>query len=205
MNSFPRPSQSNASTWRALRARALALLTGEGSVHRALLDRIGRSSANYVLVLGCGSTALVDALERRFRRAGVFAIDEDIPAFHRAIREAKRTGSRVNYDWSKLTSLPFPSDGIDVLVGRYLLARYPPDVALDVLKEACRVVRPGGEIYLVEPAAVRTWWNQNPKEGQQQYLGEYLLRKAGFKAYATAERIPTLRGPMTLFEAIKPL
>lgn len=197
-----RPTRSD-SPFRRWKARLAAHFSGEGAVHNALLRQVKQAQPNYLLVLGCGSLALVIALERRYRNAGVFAVDEDVPAFQRAVREARRTGSRVSLDWSRLTTLPFPTASVDVTVGRFLLTRYPPDVALDILREAARVVRPGGEIHLLEHGSVRTWWQSRPDD-KQRYLGEYLLQKAGFQAVRRTRRVLTLAGVITLFDAIKP-
>lgn len=203
MTSQPHHLAPSGPSFRRWKARLTATLSGEGATHAALLRQVKQARPNYLLVLGCGSLALVVALERRYRHAGVFAVDEDVPAFQRAVREARRTGSRVSLDWSRLTTLPFPTASVDVTVGRFLLTRYPPDVALDILREAARVVRPGGEIHLLEHGSVRTWWQSRPDD-KQRYLGEYLLQKAGFQAVCRTRRILTLAGVMTLFEALKP-
>ncbi len=204
MTMLPQHSARPDPSFQRWKARLAALVSGEGAAHSALLRQVKQSRPNYLLVLGCGSLALVIALERRYRQAGVFAVDEDIPAFQRAVREARRTGSRVSLDWSRLTTLSFPSGSVDVAVGRFLLTRYPPDVALDILRETARVLRPGGEVHLLEHGSVRTWWQGRPDD-QRRYLGEYLLQKAGFKAVRRTRRVLTLAGVMTLFEALKPV
>jgi ubiquinone/menaquinone biosynthesis C-methylase UbiE len=55
-------------------------------------------------------------------------------------------------------ALPFPDDVFDATVLRASLHHVPPARMVDALREARRVTRPGGELFVFEPLAEGAWF-----------------------------------------------
>ena len=115
-----------------------------------LVEALEPSSGDRVLDLGCGAghagfavafagarVMAVDASARMVETALALADDRDLKGY-----EAVR---------ADVGSLPFPDGSFDGVVSRYS-AHHWPDVA-GALREAARVVRPGGRVVIIDTIA----------------------------------------------------
>ncbi|WP_437780009.1 flavin reductase [Sorangium sp. So ce1097] len=103
------------------------------------------------LDLGCGTGRLTREMGRRCHEA--IGIDATTAMVERATQRAKALGlDNVTFREALATRLPFPDASFDVVTSSNLLLHVPEPGA--VLAEASRVLRPGGRLALLEPAAV---------------------------------------------------
>ncbi|MCK4341836.1 MAG: class I SAM-dependent methyltransferase [Phycisphaerae bacterium] len=144
-----------------------------------LYERIGRELrlAGRVLDLGCGACGLVKYLAQVYRQhvTGVDISSADFPKRPRSSRNA-----RIRYVRKDAAHLDFAAnESVDAVV--VLWALHEMKHARTILREAKRVLRPGGEILIVEfprdSLAQRLW-------GEDYYSPEELagmLDKAGYQ------------------------
>ncbi len=142
--------------------------------------RIGREVrlARTVLDLGCGSCDLVRYLAQTYGQ-NVTGIDIASWSFPR--QRKTRTGTRFHCRKQDASSLSFIGDGTaDAVVSMWAL--HEMERAEAVLKAAHRVLRPGGEIFLVDfprDSLAQKLWNEDyyrPEEARS------LLRSVGFES-----------------------
>lgn len=128
-----------AAHWDSVRAE----LVGARADVSALLGLL--DSTLVVGDLGCGTGHLAEALAPHVRR--VIAVDASTTMLDTA-RERLRSASNVDFRVGELEALPLESAVLDVAV-LSLVLHYAAD-PLRVLAEACRVLRHGGRLLVVD-------------------------------------------------------
>ncbi|HET6868595.1 MAG TPA: class I SAM-dependent methyltransferase [Solirubrobacteraceae bacterium] len=114
-----------------------------------VLERLVPVSGRDVVDIGCGPGALVRALAARgARMTGVEISESQLAA---AIRDDDGAGAR--YVVGLAERLPLEDASVDVVLFMRSLHHVPPADMLDGLREAARVLRPGGAVYIAEPLA----------------------------------------------------
>lgn len=121
----------------------------------------GRRSGVEIVEVGCGTGSLALALAAARGAAAVVAIDGDADALARARRkEAKRgragagggagAGGAVDWREGKAQGLPLRDASCDRVVMSLLLHHLSPADQRAALREAARVLRPGGRIHVAD-------------------------------------------------------
>jgi ubiquinone/menaquinone biosynthesis C-methylase UbiE len=82
--------------------------------------------------------------------AEVTGIDLSPAMLRRAERRREALGAKVALSRMDVTRLDFPDNSFDAAVSTFLFCVLPPDRQTSALRELGRVVRPGGEIRLLE-------------------------------------------------------
>ena len=114
-----------------------------------VLDRLVQPAGKDVVDIGCGPGSLVRALTARGARTiGVEISEEQLAA---ACRDDDGGGAR--YVVGRSESLPLDDGSLDAVVFMRSLHHVPPSDQLDALREARRVVRADGLVYVAEPLA----------------------------------------------------
>lgn len=114
-------------------------------MRRASLARLDVGTGDTVLLVGIGTGLDLPWLPPGPRYAGV---DLTPAMLERARRRAERDRRVLDLRLADASTLPYPSAGFDAVVMHLILAVVPDPVA--ALAEAARVVRPGGEIAIVD-------------------------------------------------------
>ncbi|MGN6869725.1 MAG: class I SAM-dependent methyltransferase [Solirubrobacteraceae bacterium] len=114
-----------------------------------VLERLVPVGGLDVVDIGCGPGVLVRALTARGARVTGIEISESQLAA--AIRDDDGSGAR--YAVGLAQRLPLADACVDVVVFMRALHHVPPADMLDGLREAARVLRPGGALYIAEPLA----------------------------------------------------
>jgi ubiquinone/menaquinone biosynthesis C-methylase UbiE len=125
-------------------------LAGVGRIHRRLLDQAGLRPGQRVLEIGCGTGNLLLAAKRAQPEAVVVGLDPDLAALARAHRKARRRGLAVQLDRGYADELPYADDSVDVVLSSFMLHHLPAGEREAALREALRVLRPGGALHLVD-------------------------------------------------------
>jgi SAM-dependent methyltransferase len=114
-----------------------------------MLDRLARPAGRDVVDIGCGGGALVRELTARGARVVGVEISEDQLA---AARD-QDDGRGARYVVGEAQHLPLAVSSADVAIFMRTLHHVPPADLPDALREASRVVRADGLVYVAEPLA----------------------------------------------------
>jgi ubiquinone/menaquinone biosynthesis C-methylase UbiE len=115
----------------------------------AVLERLVPVAGRDVVDVGCGGGALVRALLARGARVTGVEISESQLAAARAAEESDASGARYLVGLGQ--RLPLADGSVDVVVFMRALHHVAADDMLDALREAARVLRPDGALYIAEP------------------------------------------------------
>jgi ubiquinone/menaquinone biosynthesis C-methylase UbiE len=125
------------------------VLSRELASDLAMLERLVPVSGRDVVDIGCGGGVLVRALAARGARVtGVEITESQLAA---AVRDDNGSGAR--YVVGLAQRLPLEDASVDVVAFMRALHHVPPADMLSALREAGRVLRPGGVVYIAEPLA----------------------------------------------------
>jgi SAM-dependent methyltransferase len=174
----------------ALAATGAVLLAGSGTyLHTTLrgkfrawdgiLDRAELEGDEQLLDLGCGRGAVLIAAARRLPAGRAVGVDlwtadqsGNRPAATLANAAAAGVADRVDVRSADMTSLPFPDGSFDVVTSAMAIHNIPSGEGRHrALDEALRVLRPGGRLFIADPAPL--------VRGYAAHLGRGTLRPLG--------------------------
>jgi SAM-dependent methyltransferase len=110
----------------------------------SMLERLVELDGRSVVDIGCGSGSLARALAARGARVTGIETSEE------QLGDARARGDGVEYLVGRAEALPLADAGSDLVVFMRSLHHVPAPAAL---REAGRVLRPGGLVYVAEPLA----------------------------------------------------
>jgi len=140
--------------------------TGDGSkfarikashLSRQLEQAFGSESGLRLLDAGCGIGVMDELLKPAFPKISGFDISSE------SIRQASLRNPELSYRISDGASFPYPDEEFDAVFAVCVLHHIHPDQRAGFCREAARVVRPGGFIFLYEhnPLNPLTRWVVN--------------------------------------------
>ncbi|GAB3756869.1 class I SAM-dependent methyltransferase [Microlunatus parietis] len=125
-------------------------LAGVPRMHRSLLDQAAIGAGMAVLEIGCGTGNLIIRAARRHPGATFTGLDPDRIALANAERKVARRRLSIRFDVGYADALPYP-DGSQDRVLSSLMFHHLDEAGKDgALREAFRVLRPGGELHLLD-------------------------------------------------------
>ena len=188
-------------------------LLGVKAVHSNLIRQATIGTSHRVLEIGCGTGNLAIRAKRLNPDAEVVAIDPDPKALARARRKAQQSRFTLQFDSGFSEELPYPDASFDRVLSAFMLHHVQPDAKLLTVREACRVLKTGGSLHLVDFEEVQHRGHgfhgflasfihaQHGSSPQQIVLG--LMRDAGFKDSEEVARQTTILGQIIYYRAIR--
>jgi ubiquinone/menaquinone biosynthesis C-methylase UbiE len=169
-------------------------LLGVHRVHRRLIELAGVEPGHRVLEIGCGTGNLALRAQRMHPDAEVVGIDPDPLALARARRKAERAGLPVRWDRGKAGELPYADESVDRVLSAFMFHHLDDAEKKSALAEVRRVLRPGGQLHLVDIAG-----HDHGRIGRRMQRSEHLranvgegipdrMREAGLTDVRTGER-----------------
>jgi arsenite methyltransferase len=137
---------------------------GKRSVWKELLDDLGLRGDEQVLDIGCGRGAVLISAARRLPRGRATGVDiwrlRDQTGNSRVATErnaiVEGVSERVEIVDADARDLPFPPESFDVALSSLALSNIASDdERAKALREAVRVLRPGGQLRIVDDHAER--------------------------------------------------
>ena len=152
-----------------------------------VLERFVSLAGQDVVDVGCGGGGLVRALAARGAHTTGIEISESQLAT--AVREDGGTGAR--YLVGVAEKLPLADASVDAVVFMRALHHVPIAQMLDGLREAARVLRPAGVVYIAEPLAEGDFFELTSMVEDEREVRAAAQRTVADAAAAGLERVET--------------
>src|SRR5581483_4134605 len=189
----------------------VALLGGDAA-REQLLAHADLRATDRILDLGCGTGTLDVVIKRRAPRVDIVAIDPDPKALARARKKAARERLAIQFDEGFGDQLPYPPATFDRVLSSLMFHHLPAEEKANTLREVHRVLKPAGELDLMEIEA--------PGEHEPGFIERLLhshhqlkdnsaanvlaiMKEAGFGKAAKVGRRSQLFGGVAYYKAVK--
>ncbi len=177
-------------------------------LQRRLWPQVEIKPGSRVLDVGCGTGDDLIYLASHYRGLFLTGVDGDPKVLAMAKNKANNKNLIINFQVSLAEKLPFSQNSFDVIWSSLMIHHLPTPIKLKTLKEMRRVLKPGGQLYLIDFDLIKNrlvrsfYWLQTLLEPVGDHfsgkLPEY-LRAAGFKRLA---RMPLLFH-VSLYQGVK--
>jgi len=180
-------------------------------VREGLVSGAGVQPGHRVLDFGCGTGTLSLMVKARHPLAEVVGVDVDEEVLASARYKAVRQGLDVRWDLYDGARLPYPDGGFDRVLTS-LVVHHIADKA-PVLRELLRVLRPGGELHLLDIGPPRSAYARalaavhvmlEPTSENLQGLLGAMLAGAGFADVSELSRHGSAFGSLSIVRARRP-
>lgn len=125
-------------------------LLGGDRARRALVDQAAIRPGQRILDIGCGTGTLVVLIKRLYPDVDVVGLDPDPKALARGRRKAERASARIQFDRGFADELPYTEASFDRVFSSLMFHHLGRDEKEKTLREARRVLRPGGILSLLD-------------------------------------------------------
>ncbi|MBW4650526.1 MAG: methyltransferase domain-containing protein [Kastovskya adunca ATA6-11-RM4] len=121
----------------------------EASVRQTLVDAV-KGQPWRILDLGCGTGSTTLMLKQAFPQAEVVGMDLSPYMLFMADYKAKQAGLDLQWRHGKAEETGFPDASFDVVTASLLFHETPPAVSQSILREAFRLLVPGGQVLILD-------------------------------------------------------
>ncbi len=128
----------------------LVKLMGADRTRAMLIEQASIGPGCRALDIGCGTGTLAVEIGRRYANAVVTGLDPDPKALARARAKAARAGVAVAFDQGFADELPYQDGSFDRVFSSFMLHHVRAGERERVLREARRVLAPGGSLHLMD-------------------------------------------------------
>lgn len=181
-----------------------------GFAYRALVDQARLQPGQRVLEIGCGTGNVVMLIKQLHAQVDAVGLDPDPKALARARRKAQRAGSSIQLDRGFADALPYAAESFDRVFSSFMFHHLTLDVKAGALREARRVLKPGGSLHLLDFGGAHVRAHGffarliHSPDLMKDNTGDRiptLLREAGFATAAEIADRSTLFGHIAYFRA----
>src|SRR5215468_8564566 len=120
------------------------------SAYRALVEQAHLLAGQRVLEIGCGTGNVVILIKQLHPQVDVVGLDPDPKALERARRKTQRAGLSIQLERGFADALPYAAESFDHVFSSFMFHHLSLDVKAAALREARRVLKPGGALQLLD-------------------------------------------------------
>jgi ubiquinone/menaquinone biosynthesis C-methylase UbiE len=184
----------------------------ETELKAALIAQAAIGGSKRILDLGAGTGTLTLALKQTAPAAEVIGLDGDARVIEMARQKAAAAGLPIRFDRGSATALPYDSSSFDRVFASLMLHHLTPEDKRAALGEARRVLRPGGELHILDfgrphnlPALLISLVMRHMEETRELIAGRFtaMLEEAGFDHVEELARRLTIIGTLSLYRGRK--
>lgn len=125
-------------------------LLGIDSERKALIDQAELQPNHRVLDIGCGTGTMIVQIKRLYPDVEITGLDPDPKALRRAKRKKERRNIAIQLDRGFSDDLPYPDGHFDRVFSSFMFHHLERDEKEKTLREAWRVLKPGGSLHLLD-------------------------------------------------------
>lgn len=185
----------------------------ESGIHANLIAQAHIQSEQTVLDVGCGTGTLTLLIKQAHPSVAIHGLDIDVGILQIAQRKAKRAGQNILWQQGAATSLPYPDQSFDHVCASLLLHHLTRQDKQLMLREALRVLKPGGMLHVVDfgkphdfGMGLISWlmrWFEEIHDNVRGLLPVFMAN-AGFHPVAAITHHRTVAGTIALYRAVRP-
>lgn len=136
--------------WRLPFYDLMAKLLGADAARALFVEQAAVGPGDRVLEIGCGTGSLLLLVKSAQPAAEVVGLDPDPGALAIARRKARRAGVDFQLDQGFADALPYPDASFDRVLSSFMFHHLSGEVKEKTLREARRVLKPGGRFHMVD-------------------------------------------------------
>jgi len=184
----------------------------EVALKRLLIAQAQIAAGQRVFDLGAGTGTLTVMIKQACWDADVVGLDGDPKVLVIALDKATVAGVAIRFDQGLATALPYDNGAFDRVLSSLVLHHLTTADKGRALREAWRVLRPGGELHVLDfgpPQNAPAWLisrvfrrMERTAENITGRLPE-IFRQAGFTAVEQTAQQTTILGTLTLYRGRK--
>jgi ubiquinone/menaquinone biosynthesis C-methylase UbiE len=184
----------------------------EETFKRHLLQQAQIQPGMRLLDLGCGTGTLTILIKQTQMEADVVGLDGDAAVLEIARSKANMAGMKITLDQGMAFQLPYPDNSFDRVLSSLMIHHLTTDNKQRAMYEIYRVLRPGGELHIVDFGKPRRFYARlislimrrlEEAADNIQGLLPGMIRSAGFKQVEETVQYTTIVGGLSLFKAKK--
>jgi len=185
----------------------------EETFKRELIRQANIGKGQRVLDLGCGTATLTLLVKQTHPDADVVGLDGDTQVLEIGRSKAVKAGVSITLDHGMAFDLPYPDNSFDRVLSSLMFHHLSTEDKQRTLGETFRVLRPGGELYIVDFGKPHHALShvisligrrlEHAADNIQGLLPE-MIRRAGFVEVEEPTRFTTIFGALSLYKARKP-
>ena len=185
----------------------------EQKFKRHLVNQARIEAGHRVLDLGCGTATLTILIKQSHPDAIAIGIDGDRRVLDIGRAKAARAGVDITLDYGLAFQLPYDDRSFDRVLSSLVMHHLTTENKRRTATEIFRVLRPGGELHVVDFGKPYNLWTRFMSQIMQRSeqvsdnvkgLLPKLFRQARFEQVTETAHYTTLFGGLSVYRAVKP-
>lgn len=180
---------------------------------RQLVSQAQIKPGQHVLDVGCGTATLAILIKQIHPQAVVVGLDADSKVLEIGRRKAAQAGADITLDHGLASQLPYVDNRFDRVLSSLVWHHLNPETKRRATHEVFRVLRPGGELHLVDfgkphnpLASLISHFAFGLEAAADNLRGllPVIFSEAGFVQVAEVAHLMTIFGTLSFYQARKP-